>query len=276
MQAKYYRPLPALQDVVETMMIVKNLSDTATPLVTNPFPPSPQQGLYFYLGDTMLNRKYGKSNFIKCPSVMLTGPQLKTVDLQMGHQLYLLYIGLRPGALHKLTGIPMYELVDTDLDAALAFGPVIAGLEEQLRNTIDDDHRIILVQQFLISKLNNVFRLDPLDGALRNFMSCNGNLPVDQVAKAACLSTRQLERNCNERLGIPPKLFGRLVRFSSAYRQREIKPQVNWNNIAFNSGYFDQMHLIRDFKEFTGGVPKLLEHQLEQTPYRLQSFLHIE
>jgi hypothetical protein len=39
------------------------------------------------------------------------------------------------------------------------------------------------------------------------------------------------------------------------------------------AGYFDQMHLIRDFKVFTGTLPTMVDKELSQTPTRLQADL---
>jgi transcriptional regulator GlxA family with amidase domain len=86
---------------------------------------------------------------------------------------------------------------------------------------------------------------------------------------------RQFERVSKERIGVPPKLFARLVRFSKAYRLRERLPLLSWTSIAFECGYFDQMHLIRDFKEFAGVAPGVIEKALNNTPVRLQAGLQI-
>lgn len=49
-----------------------------------------------------------------------------------------------------------------------------------------------------------------------------------------------------------------------AYLLKENNPKLSWGNIANESGYFDQMHLIHDFKAFAGYSPchlRQLEHQ---------------
>jgi AraC-like DNA-binding protein len=106
-------------------------------------------------------------------------------------------------------------------------------------------------------------------------LKMSGNLPVEQMASLACLSLRQFERICKERIGLPPKLFARVVRFSKAYRLRENHQDVSWTHIAYESGYFDQMHLIRDFKQFAGVAPGIIQKELEQTPIRLQAGLRL-
>jgi transcriptional regulator GlxA family with amidase domain len=115
----------------------------------------------------------------------------------------------------------------------------------------------------------------PFDLAMLELVKMNGNIPMDSIASMACLSLRQFERVSKERIGVSPKLFARLVRFSSAYRLRESFPQYTWTRIAYDSGYFDQMHMIRDFKEFAGVAPGIIEKELEQLPIRLQAGLRL-
>ncbi len=67
-----------------------------------------------------------------------------------------------------------------------------------------------------------------------------------------------------------PKMYARILKFSKAYRLREAFPQLTWIKIAHESGYFDQMHMIRDFKIFAGVNPSAIEQQLLSTPLRMQ------
>jgi AraC-like DNA-binding protein len=50
---------------------------------------------------------------------------------------------------------------------------------------------------------------------------------------------------------------------------------MNWTQIAYECGYFDQMHLIRDFKEFAGLAPGVIEKELEAAPIRMQAGLRL-
>jgi transcriptional regulator GlxA family with amidase domain len=106
-------------------------------------------------------------------------------------------------------------------------------------------------------------------------MRLNGNVAMEKMASLSCLSLRQFERVSKDRIGIPPKLFARLIRFSRAYRMRENFPLLTWSFIAHECGYFDQMHFIRDFKQFAGVTPGVIEKELEKTPIRLQAALRL-
>ena len=94
---------------------------------------------------------------------------------------------------------------------------------------------------------------------------------MDQLAKEACVGVRQLERQFLERTGMSPKLFIRLVRFSRAWVMREKNKDISWLSIAHTCNYADQMHMIRDFKDFVGVTPTTLQTFLEQSALRLQA-----
>ena len=70
-----------------------------------------------------------------------------------------------------------------------------------------------------------------------------------------------------------PKIYARILKFSKAYRMHESCPQLSWTQIAYEAGYYDQMHMIKDFKIFAGVNPSVIEQQLLSTPLRMQKDL---
>ena len=84
--------------------------------------------------------------------------------------------------------------------------------------------------------------------------TCAGRVSVAELACAVGLSTRQLERAFRERVGLGPKTFLRLVRFQRALALLR-RPGASLAAIAARCGYFDQAHLVRDFREFAHESP---------------------
>ena len=83
--------------------------------------------------------------------------------------------------------------------------------------------------------------------------AAHGDLDLEWAARHACLSARQFRRRCLEESGLTPKHLCRVLRFRRAYALAA--QGANWASIASDVGYFDQAHLIRDFREFTGRAP---------------------
>lgn len=56
-------------------------------------------------------------------------------------------------------------------------------------------------------------------------------------------------------VGMTPKLFCRVWRFQRVLRAVHHRDAVDWTEVALACGYFDQPHLIHDFREFSGLSP---------------------
>lgn len=83
--------------------------------------------------------------------------------------------------------------------------------------------------------------------------------PLDTaaVAQTLGLSLRQLERRFQNAVGLGPKQFRRMRRFQRVFQAIEHK-HPGWAGAAVECGYYDQAHLVRDFREFAGQAPSVL------------------
>lgn len=240
-----------------------------------PYPPAPQNSLFFYINDPVKVQQEGKNTFIEQPRSVVVGPMVSRVLLDINKSHKAVRVGFHPGGLYRLLGLPLSRMLDDHYDATTVFGPEIIEVNEKLQEakTFDDIKNII--ENFLLQKLNALRRPLPFDAAMLQLVQHNGNMPIEDVASVACLSLRQFECISKERIGMSPKLFARLIRFSKAYRLRENNPQLHWTHIAHTCGYFDQMHFIRDFKQFAGVTPGIIDKELEEAPVRLQASLRL-
>ncbi len=78
---------------------------------------------------------------------------------------------------------------------------------------------------------------------------------VVRVAADADVSQKKLIRLFSQQVGYTPKLYLRVTRFQRLLDRVWAAPQVDWAQIAAVHGYYDQPHLIRDFREFSGFTP---------------------
>jgi AraC-like DNA-binding protein len=101
---------------------------------------------------------------------------------------------------------------------------------------------------------------DPVSYAVSNLERTDGLMRIREVADHIGWSTRQLQRRFKDAVGISPKLFGRMQRFQGVFRTME-DATSEWVNAAVRCGYYDQAHLIRDFREFSGKTPTALLDQ---------------
>jgi AraC-like DNA-binding protein len=81
---------------------------------------------------------------------------------------------------------------------------------------------------------------------------------VPQLAADLGVSERQLRRGFAEVIGLSPKHYLRVARFRKALRVARAASAPDWAAIASQVGYYDQAHLIADFREMTGVTPGAL------------------
>jgi transcriptional regulator GlxA family with amidase domain len=97
--------------------------------------------------------------------------------------------------------------------------------------------------------------LDRVQRAIEAIAASHGTADLEWVARQANLGPRQFRRRCLEESGLTPKHLCRVLRFRHAWSLAERSAGRDWSGVAAEAGYFDQAHLIRDFRELAGGPP---------------------
>jgi AraC-like DNA-binding protein len=84
----------------------------------------------------------------------------------------------------------------------------------------------------------------------------HGDVSVSELADRHFTTVRQLERNFKYHIGLSPKEFINIIRYKFAQQLiLTSHPNRSLFDIAFDCGYYDQAHLCREIKKYTGVVP---------------------
>jgi len=156
------------------------------------------------------------------------------------------------GAAAALTP-PMHELAGR-FTAIGDFAPV---LDRAVDRALDSRDPIAAVESALLRALD-LRRADPIAAAaVGRLAESPGAVSLANLAADLNLSNRQLERRFSAAVGLAPATFRSLQRFVQVFRViGDDAPR--WVETALACGYYDQAHLIRDFKRFTGETPAAL------------------
>ena len=268
----YYKPQPALEEYVETICIMSHdftLCNSLSPI--HQFMPTHTRFICFNLEDTVKVKK-GKGAFETCARSSIIGPHLAPITLDLGKKHLAIVVVFKPTGLYRLLRVPISEIINCNFDASLIIGKEINEVIERLMHAIENETKNQIIQDYLLAKLTKLKPALPFDQAMVKLVKSQGNLPTDFLASLSCLGVRQLERLSLERIGLPPKFFSRMIRFSEAYKYKERNPQASWTEITHRFGYYDQMHLIRDFRHFTGENPSMLKQEDLKHSVKLNSF----
>ncbi len=214
-----------------------------------------EQNLYFYVNDPV-KVVVAEKKEIPLPPVVVTGPKYKTAGLLFGKNHLMIKIAFHPTGTYRLLGINMQQTVNTGINATEFWGDSVDQTLEQLRVCSSYDSMVAIVSDFITQRFDSSCRPEePIDRTAIQMLDPSKELSLEGWASLACLSLRQFERNFITRVGVSPKLFIRIVRFESAMKIKNDSPGKTWSDIAFECGYADPAHLLREFKEFAEFPP---------------------
>lgn len=129
----------------------------------------------------------------------------------------------------------------------------MTGLEQGLGTAMNNSDRVEFIEQFLCNRLRTV-NPDPLaDAAACKIREAGGNLKIGELCKMLYISESQFEKRFRKAVGISAKKYASLVRISNVLTDNRINNNIT--DKAYEAGYFDQAHFIRDFKAYTGYTP---------------------
>lgn len=252
---------PALRSLIRNIVIIEADFGNLPVKMQGNFMPSPDQAMFINLYTRFKSKKSGENNFNTVTSCTLMGPQITPFKLRAEESHKAVTIIFQPGGLNRFLKIPLTEIFDNGYSAREVIGREIEELLDRSHDTISSDELHSVVQSYFLGKLSQVKELLPIDYALQHLVA-NYNTDLDKIAGMACMSIRNFERKCKERLGMPAKMYARIARFHKAYKIVESKPAVSWSELIHEVGYYDQAHFIKDFKEFAGLTPTLVHKEL--------------
>jgi AraC-like DNA-binding protein len=160
----------------------------------------------------------------------------------------------------------MTELTDAVYDAQAVIGPEISTLEQELGDAPGFAERVHLLERRLLHLTSCDGRPDPVAIAANSLFASNGTPRVSKMAADSGLSPRQFERRFLTQVGVPPKLYARIIRFNAALDHKLRCPSRAWTRIATDQDYYDQMHLVHDCRAFTGESPSRFLARLDGLP----------
>ena len=160
-------------------------------------------------------------------------------------------VRFRPAMGRAFLRMPLAELTDRVLPLDAVWGSAARRLEQQIAEARSVGQAMARVENLL----GNPPAPGPVERAAAWLIKQNGQVCVDDLARAAGLSARQFRRVCLEASGLTPKYLTRVMRFRRALARIEPGRPVDWARLALDCGYFDQAHFINDFRDFAGETP---------------------
>lgn len=190
------------------------------------------------------------------PLAIVAGQMRSSALIEPSGEVRLFGIRFHHAGAYPFFRFPLNELTGHIVPLEQVWGSAARSVEGRINDATNVHERVAIVETALINSLSRTPQIDELAGAAaRMITSHRGGLPVEGLAAALGQNPRRLERRFQQRIGVSPKFFSRIIRFQHLLNTVRNGAVADLLGTALAAGYYDQAHLIHEFKEFSGLTP---------------------
>jgi len=175
-------------------------------------------------------------------------------------------IKFKPGGFRPILGKPLSTITNRSLPARHLLGPAAEQLETL---TAQGSREAALIKAASCWLRSILPAPDPaiaeVDRLVASILEDPEILTVDELVNRTGVSKRSLQRMFRDYVGVPPKWVIRRYRLHELVGRLDAGVPLNWSQVALDLGYFDQAHLVNDFRSVTGYSPRQYQRRLQST-----------
>ncbi len=205
------------------------------------------------------------------PMHFVVGQMTRPMLIAANGSVELIGIRFHPGGTLPFFKIPMSELTNQVVELNALSRELEIEVVPRVGACRSLEGKVDILQALLTRRVSDKDGAQIL-GMAETIVARHGRVSIDQLATDAGISSRQLERRFLREVGVGPKLLCRIMRFQQVFRAFD-RNDSGWAGVAADCGYYDQAHLIRDFRQFARQAPSVL---LAQATPLTQSFTRKE
>jgi AraC-like DNA-binding protein len=212
--------------------------------------------LSFYLGEKPFTTDERKNSV---DSTVISGQCAGYYDIEVTGNFSIFSVTFQPQGAMMFFDLPLSELYDLQIPLRYLYKIETDEIETSLYEARTFREKAVLIERFLWRLLiarRSARRVGVIDDCISRINHAGGAIDIATLADHACLSRKQFERTFLGCIGISPKAFLRIVRFQHAIFRRQQMQDRSLTELAYDCNYYDQSHMINDFKTFSGKTPK--------------------
>ena len=172
------------------------------------------------------------------PRSFIVGQMTGPIFISPTGPVQLIGIRFHPGATRPFFDFPMNELTNQVVE----LGSFARTLEIKLRSEAaflpNLKDKVTALQKVLVRILQDSKTDFGLLRIASRILESSGMIQVDDLAREAGLSSRQLERRFLSEVGVGPKLLSRILRFQQVFRAVDAN-ETTWPSVAVDCGYYE-------------------------------------
>ena len=191
---------------------------------------------------------------LKTATGFLVGPHVGPVVNEPTGETYAVGIVTTPVGCRAVFGVSPAELRGRVVDL-LETWPAAAALRAALTKLTAPRDMLALVEETLVGHLGPDHPGDRRCAAAVAALEADPSCAIGDIAAGLGISHGHLDREFTRIVGLTPRSLATLLRMRRLLARLDVRREIDWAKHAFELGWFDQAHLIRDFKRHTGVTP---------------------
>ena len=143
----------------------------------------------------------------------------------------------------------------------------IESLNNTLKTATNTGQQVAIIEDFIVNKLSiGTYKYDEIDHIYDSILNSKGSIPICDITNTYEKSPRSFRRRFVERVGVNAKVLARIARVNYLWNLIIKNKAIDFQDMVFEGGFYDQAHLIHDFKTIIGETPSVFfKRNLENT-----------
>jgi AraC-like DNA-binding protein len=168
-------------------------------------------------------------------------------------------VRFRPGMGRLFLRAPAPSLTDAEIPLDELWGEDAERLLAELASCRATATRIRVLERWLLRRLVFAGEHDAdVHALVERLVASRGRASVGDLMRPFARSERQLRRRFESVVGVGPKRLARILRFQDVVQRASAAEPRSWAELAAEVGYYDQAHMIGEFRVLAGQTP--VEH----------------
>lgn len=247
---------PCLQPFIQKYVFRKTIIPPACTM-KKVMPLRSESSIDFFLGDHFDTMHILTGNPVPFERCTIRGPRTNILYFILLKGEFISFtIKFKATGLYKLLGIPMDMFTNKAISANNIDQLPFEKITQRLLHARDMTYCIQILEPYLLFLAE---RSRPVPIAIEKaallIEAYHESYSISNLANKTNVSQRQLERHFIKYMGVSAKTYYRMHRFIRLLKAKENKPKIKWTTLAHEFGYYDQMHLVREFRNFLQTTP---------------------
>lgn len=169
---------------------------------------------------------------------------------------HIMGVHFRPGGAYPFMKGPVDELNNLTIELDTIWGHDATTLREAILDEPMIEKKFHLLETFLLQKGKN--RLDShalVQYSVRELSHAPQMWTIRQLSNRTGVTQKHLINLFKKYVGLTPKMFSRVNKFQKVIQLIQEGQKIDWAMLAYECGYFDQAHFIKEFRSFSGINP---------------------